>query len=84
MLQQDEPDDYVIATGEVHSVREFVEIAFKHVGVEIVWEGEGTSEVGKDKKTGTVRVRVSEKVRSSAVLLLGLFRKEGYPFSCFF
>eukprot|EP00043_Microstomoeca_roanoka_P000787 m.29090 g.29090 ORF g.29090 m.29090 type:complete len:362 (-) comp10503_c0_seq1:320-1405(-) len=61
MLQQDTPDDYVIATNEAHSVREFVELAFKEIGVDIVWEGIGVDEVGKDKATGAVRVRVSEK-----------------------
>jgi len=61
MLQQDTPDDYVIATNEAHSVREFVEASFKHVGVDIKWEGEGTNEVGKDSSTGKVLVSVSEK-----------------------
>jgi GDPmannose 4,6-dehydratase len=61
MLQQDSPDDYVIATGEQYSVRTFVELAFKHIGVTIVWEGKGLDEVGKDKATGTVRVKVDEK-----------------------
>lgn len=61
MLQQETPDDYVIATNEAHSVREFVVESFKHVGIEIEFEGEGVNEVGKDKKTGKVRVRVSEK-----------------------
>jgi GDPmannose 4,6-dehydratase len=51
MLQQDEPDDYVLATGEAHSVREFVEIAFGHVGRHIEWRGEGVEEVGMDKKS---------------------------------
>ena len=61
MLQQDEPDDYVVATGEVHSVKEFVEAAFKYVNKEIVWEGEGVNEVGKEKDSGIVRVKVNEK-----------------------
>ena len=61
MLQQDEPDDYVIATNETRTVREFVETAFKHVGIEIVWEGEGVDEVGKDKATGKVLVKVNPK-----------------------
>jgi GDPmannose 4,6-dehydratase len=51
MLQQDEPDDYVLATGEAHSVREFVEIAFGHIGRHIEWRGEGVEEVGMDKKS---------------------------------
>ena len=46
MLQQDKPDDYVVGTGETHSVREFVEEAFKYVGIEIVWQGKGTTERG--------------------------------------
>lgn len=58
MLQQDEPDDYVIATGETHSVREFVEKAFNEIGVEIVWEGSGVDEVGKDKNSDKILVRI--------------------------
>lgn len=61
MLQQEEPDDFVIATNEVHSVRDFVQASFGHIGVKIVWEGEGVNETGKDEATGTVRVRISEK-----------------------
>jgi len=51
ILQADKPDDYVIASGECHSVREFVELAFKYVGIEIAWKGSGIDEVGYDKKT---------------------------------
>jgi GDPmannose 4,6-dehydratase len=47
MLQADEPDDYVVATGETHSVREFCELAFARVGLPIAWEGEGVDEVGR-------------------------------------
>jgi len=61
MLQNEKPVDYVIATGVVHSVREFVVASFKHVGVEIVWEGSGVEEVGKDKETGVVRIKVNAK-----------------------
>ncbi|MGC9000725.1 GDP-mannose 4,6-dehydratase [Caldisericum sp.] len=61
MLQQDKPDDYVIATGETHPVREFVELAFKEAGIDIVWEGTGLSEVGYDKNSGKVLVKVSEQ-----------------------
>lgn len=61
MLQQDEPDDYVIATNETRTVREFVEVAFKAAGIEVVWEGEGVDEVGKDAATGKVIVRVNKK-----------------------
>ncbi len=56
ILQQDEPEDFVIATGQMHSVREFVEAAFAHVGIDIVWEGDGVDERGIDKRTGNVRV----------------------------
>jgi GDPmannose 4,6-dehydratase len=59
MLQQDEPDDYVIASGETHSVREFVELACKTAGFDIVWEGKGVKERGIDKKTGGTLVEVS-------------------------
>jgi GDPmannose 4,6-dehydratase len=46
MLQQDQPDDYVIATGETHSVREFINLAFNHAGIELEWKGKGTNEKG--------------------------------------
>ncbi|MBE9581530.1 MAG: GDP-mannose 4,6-dehydratase [Proteobacteria bacterium] len=58
MLQQEKPRDYVIATGQSHAVREFVEKSFQEVGSEIVWEGSGVDEVGKDKATGKVLVRI--------------------------
>ncbi|CAF0932061.1 unnamed protein product [Adineta steineri] len=61
MLQQDVPEDFVIATGETHSVREFVEAAFKEIGKDIVWEGEGVKEIGKEKDTDIVRVKINEK-----------------------
>lgn len=61
MLQQKKPDDYVIATGESHSVREFVEAAFGHVGRKIVWEGKDLNEVGKDKETGQILVKINPK-----------------------
>lgn len=61
MLQQDTPDDYVVATNEMHTVREFIEKSFGHVDVEIVWEGEGVDEVGKNKATGDVVVRMDER-----------------------
>ena len=50
ILQNDKPEDFVIATGEQHSVREFCELAFKYVGIELRWEGEGANEKGVDKK----------------------------------
>ncbi len=58
MLQMDEPQDFVIATGEAHSVREFVELAFREVGKKIVWEGSGIEEIGKDAATGNALVKV--------------------------
>ncbi len=61
MLQQDEPDDLVIATGKTHSVREFVELAFGEVGIEIEWKGEGVDEVGVEKGTGDVLIEVDPR-----------------------
>ena len=73
MMQQEEPDDYVIATGETHSVREFVVAAAAAAGIEIEWSGEGTDEVGRDRATGQVVVDVDPRFyRPSEVeLLLG-------------
>jgi len=73
ILQQDNPDDYVLSTNETHTVREFIEKAFKVINVDIVWEGEGVKEVGKDKATGIVRVKINERYfRPTEVdLLLG-------------
>lgn len=59
MLQQPEPDDYVVATGETHSVREFVEFTFKYAGFDIGWKGKGIEEKGIDKKTGRTLVEIS-------------------------
>jgi len=61
MLQQDTPDDYVIATGEEHSVRSFVELCFQKKGFQIEWQGSGTEEIGVDKNTGRTLVRISSK-----------------------
>ena len=61
MLQQDKPDDYVIATGEMHTVREFCDLAFKEAGISITWQGEGVSEKGIDKETGNVLIEVDPK-----------------------
>ncbi len=58
MVQQDAGDDYVLATGEAHSVREFAELAFAETGREIIWHGEGTDETGLDTKTGEVLIRI--------------------------
>lgn len=61
MLQQDEPDDYVVATGVQHTVREFTERAFAHDGIEIEWKGTGLDEKGYDKKTDKMVVCVNPK-----------------------
>jgi GDPmannose 4,6-dehydratase len=61
ILQQDRPDDYVLATGEAHSVREFVEIAFRHSGIEIAWRGKGVEETGVDAQSGRVLVEVDTR-----------------------
>ena len=61
MLQQDEPDDYVIATGEQYSVRDFVEESASYFGFDIEWVGQGLDEVGVDKNTGKTIVRIDDK-----------------------
>lgn len=61
MLQQDKPDDFVIATGVQHTVREFTTLAFKNVGIEIEWQGTGMEEKGYDKNTGKMLVCVNPK-----------------------
>jgi len=61
MLQQDEPKDYVIATNETHTVREFVELAFKEVEINIVWKGTGVDEKGYDKATGKLLVDINPR-----------------------
>lgn len=61
MLQQEKPDDFVIATGEQHTVRDFVERAFKRVGKIIIWEGSGKDEKGIDRETGNVLVEVDAR-----------------------
>lgn len=73
MLQADEPDDFVIATNETRTVREFAETAFKHVGIDIEWKGEGVNETGVDKNSGKTVVKVNPKFfRPAEVeLLLG-------------
>lgn len=60
ILQNDKPEDFVIATGEQHSVREFATLAFRYVGIDLRWEGEGLDEKGIDTKTGKVLVEVSK------------------------
>jgi len=61
MLQQDMPDDYLLATGEMHSVREFIEKSFLIKGFDIEWKGVGVDEVGIDKKTGRVLISIDPK-----------------------
>ena len=61
ILQQPEPDDYVIATGEYHSVREFATLAFRHAGIELRWEGEGLNEKGYDIASGRCLIEVDPR-----------------------
>ncbi|AKB75710.1 GDP-mannose 4,6-dehydratase [Methanosarcina lacustris Z-7289] len=58
MLQQETPNDYVIATGETHSVRKFTELTFKELGIDIIWQGKGVEEVGLDASTGKIIVEI--------------------------
>ena len=73
MLQQEMPKDYVIATGKTHTIKEFVELAFLEVGIEINWQGEGEDELGIDNSSGKVLVEIDKRYfRPSEVeLLLG-------------
>jgi GDPmannose 4,6-dehydratase len=73
ILQQEKPDDYVLATGETHTIREFVELAFKEVGIELSWSGEGENETATDVATGKTVLRINpEFFRPAEVdLLLG-------------
>jgi len=61
IVQHDTPDDFVLGTGEMHSVREFTELAFKEAGIDIEWSGKGVDETGADKKTGRKLVQVDTK-----------------------
>jgi GDPmannose 4,6-dehydratase len=73
MLQAAEPDDYLLATGETHTVREFAEISAKHFGIDLIWKGSGLNEKGIDKKTGKTIIEIDPKYfRPSEVdILLG-------------
>ena len=73
MLQQDKPEDLVVATGKCYTIREFTEKAFKHVGIIISWKGEGEDEIGIDKDNGRVLVKINPKYYRPAEveLLLG-------------
>lgn len=77
MLQQDTPDDYVLATNETHTIREFVEVAARYCGWDIEWKGEGVDELGFDKNSGRVIVEINPKYfRPAEVdLLLGDYSK---------
>jgi GDPmannose 4,6-dehydratase len=73
ILQQDKPDDYVLATGEMHTVREFIERAFAEIGRTVTWHGKDVDEQGVDEKTGDVLVKIDPRYfRPTEVeLLLG-------------
>ena len=77
MLQQDKPDDYLLATNETHTVREFTERAAKHLGFDLVWKGKGVNEKGVDKKTGKTIIEIDPKYfRPAEVdILLGDYSK---------
>ncbi|NOX41214.1 MAG: GDP-mannose 4,6-dehydratase, partial [Alphaproteobacteria bacterium] len=61
IVQHDEPDDFVLATGETHSVREFVELAFQQIGRQIVWRGKDADEVGLDAQTGETLIKIDPR-----------------------
>lgn len=77
MMQKDTPDDFVLATGETHTVREFIEEACRVCGVDMVWEGEGANEVARDVKTGKVFIRINPAFYRPAEveLLIGDYTK---------
>ena len=60
MLQQDEPDDYVIATGRTHSIRDMISLAFSHIGLDLAWSGSGVDTIATDQN-GVVRVRTNPR-----------------------
>jgi GDPmannose 4,6-dehydratase len=61
MLMSDTAQNYVIATGETHSVREYVELAFREIGINVEWQGSGKDEIGVDRNSGNVLVQVNPK-----------------------
>lgn len=77
MLQQDKPDDYILATNETRTVREFVELSAKYLGFDLVWKGKGVNEKGIDKKTGRIIIEIDPKYfRPAEVdILLGDYSK---------
>jgi GDPmannose 4,6-dehydratase len=82
ILQQDQPDDYVCATNETHTVREFIERTFRQLDMELEFQGEGVNEVGIEKATGTVRVKIDPRYfRPTEVdLLIGDYEKSKRAF----
>ena len=90
ILQNDRADDYVLATSEMHSVREFIEKAFRLKGFEIEWKGDGVGEIGVDKNTGKVIISIDKKYyRPAEVELLQgdsskAFRELGWKPQCTF
>ncbi len=77
MMQANKPDDYVLATGETHSVREFVELSCKHLSIDLEWQGQGINEKGLDRKTGKTIIEIEKKYfRPAEVdLLIGDYSK---------
>lgn len=77
ILQHHEPDDFVLATGERHSVRSFVEAAFRRVGKEIVWEGEDVDQVGRERRSSQALIRTDKRYfrPTEADLLIGVASK---------
>ena len=77
MLQQDKPDDFILATNETHTIREFIEEACKIIDIPIKWEGEGVNEKGIDSNTGNVIIEINPKYfRPAEVdILLGDYTK---------
>jgi GDPmannose 4,6-dehydratase len=61
MLQQENPDDYVLASGETHTIKHFVELSFNEIGIDLIWKGKGLDECGIDSKTNKVLVDVDKK-----------------------
>ena len=61
MMSLNDPDDFVFATGQLHSVKDFVNFAFKHVGIEPEWSGEGLDETARDRKNGNLIVKIDER-----------------------
>ena len=61
MMQQDKPDDFVLGSGESHSVREFCEIAFEMINIKLIWEGSGIDEVGKNAENGEILIKINPK-----------------------